>query len=112
MSTCSAKIRELDEKIQRQRLNDEQKEAKQSERVSHLERQIRRISDLDAKLDDVQTDFGRRLILFENRMVDTVNGHIKTSITAMGNMNSNLNKLMAVVGALMMNWENQVDQPA
>ena len=65
-----------------------------SERVSHVERQLKWINDLDTKLDNVQTDFGLRLNIFESRMVETVKGHIESSNTTMENMNANLSKLM------------------
>ena len=87
--------------IQRQKTLNDQKDAKQSERVSHLERQLICISELDAKLEEVQADFGQRLNLFENRMVNTVKDHIESSNLTMDNMNSNMAKLMAVVNKLV-----------
>ena len=87
MSTSSAKIRELDAVIQRQQKTIAKKEAKSSERISSLERQLHRISDLDTKLDEVQNDFGCRLNLFEARMVESVTS----------TMHSNMQQLMALV---------------
>ena len=72
-----------------------------SERVSHIERQLKRLNDLDTKLDKVQTDFGQRLNIFESRMVETVKGHIESSNSTMENMNNNLSKLMSVVNQLV-----------
>lgn len=66
-----------------------------------IERQLHRINDLDSKLDNVQTDFGQRLNIFENCMVDTVKGHIESSNHNMANMNNSLEKLMAVVDTLV-----------
>ena len=65
MSTSSVKIRELDAVLQRQNRINAQKEAKSSERMSSIERQLHRIHDLETKLDEAQTDFGCRLNLFE-----------------------------------------------
>jgi hypothetical protein len=101
MSTSSAKIRELDAVIQRQKKTNDKKDAQHSERISMIERQLHRIHDLDSKLDNVQTDFGQRLNIFENRMVDTVKGHIESSNHNMANMNNSLEKLMAVVNTLV-----------
>jgi hypothetical protein len=89
MSTSSAKIRELDAIIQRQKKTTAKKDAKSSERISSIERQLHRINDLDAKFAEVQTDFGARLNLFEARMVETVTA----------NMTSNMKQLMEVVNS-------------
>jgi archaellum component FlaC len=78
-------------------MENERMDAKQLERVSHLERQMSRLTELDTKLDGVQTDFGRLLNIFENRMVETVKDHIESSKTAMDNLNTNMAKLMSVV---------------
>ena len=101
LSTNSAKVRELDKQISRQKVINDQKDAMNSERVSHIERQLKRLNDLDTKLDNVQTDFGKRLNIFESRMVETVKGHIDSSTTTMENMNNNLSKLMSVVNQLV-----------
>jgi hypothetical protein len=101
LSASAAKLRDLDAMIKRQKTINDQKDAKQSERVSHLERQISRLDELDAKLDGVQADFGRRLNLFEDRMVETVKNHIESSNSTMDNMNSNIAKLMSVVNKLV-----------
>ena len=87
MSTSSAKIRELDAVIQRQHKTIAKKDAKSSERISSIERQLHRINDLDAKLDEAKTDFGTRLNLFEARMVESMTS----------TMNNNMQQLMAVV---------------
>ena len=105
LSTSSAKLRELDAVIQRQKKASEKKDAKNSERISLIERQLHRISDLDSKLDSVQTDFGQRMNLFESRMVDTVKGHIESSNHNMVNMNTSLEKLMEVVNKLVSQGE-------
>ena len=81
LSTNSAKVRDLDKQISRQKVINDQKDAMNSERVSHIERQLKRLNDLDTKLDNVQTDFGKRLNIFESRMLETVKGHIDSSTT-------------------------------
>ncbi|KAI2497152.1 hypothetical protein MHU86_17355 [Fragilaria crotonensis] len=101
MSTSSAKLRELDVAIQRQKKTNEKQDAKNSERLSHIERKLHRIDDIDTKLDEVQTDFGQRLTIFESRMVETVKGHIESSHHNMENMNTSLEKLMLVVNRLL-----------
>jgi hypothetical protein len=101
LSTNSAKVRDLDKQISRQKVINDQKDAMNSERVSHIERQLKRLNDLDTKLDNVQTDFGQRLNIFESRMVETVKGHIESSHATMENMNNNLSKLMSVVNQLV-----------
>ena len=92
MSTSSAKIRELDAVIQRQQKVNAKKEAKNSERLSSIERQLHRIHDLDTKLDDVQADFGSRLNLFEARMVESVTTNMTASmqqlLTVVNNLSS------------------------
>jgi hypothetical protein len=57
MSTSSAKIRELDAVLQRQKKTSDKKEAKNSERLSHIERQLHRIDDIDPNLEEVKRDF-------------------------------------------------------
>ena len=99
MSTSSAKIRELDAVFQRQNKVNAKKEAKSSERLSSIERQLHRIHDLDAKLDDVQTDFGVRLNLFEARMVESVTT----------NMTASMQQLISVVNKLSASVPNRED---
>jgi hypothetical protein len=106
MSTSSAKLRELDAVIQRQKKTNDKKDAKNSERISLIERQLHRIDDIDSKLDDVKTDFGQRLNIFETRMVETVQGHIESSNHTMENLNINLEKLMSVVNTLVLHSGN------
>ena len=89
MSTSSAKFRELDAVLQRQKKTNEKREAKNSERVSQIERQLHRINDLDTKLDTVQTDFGQRLNIFESRMVNTVKEQMEKLMTVVNSIVSN-----------------------
>ena len=84
MSTSSAKIRELDSAIQMQKKTNDKQDAKTSERVSHSERQLHRINDLDTNFSKEQeTDFGHRLNLFETRMVNSVQEHRASSNNTM-----------------------------
>ena len=106
MSTSSAKLRELDAVIQRQKKTNDKKDAKNSERISLIERQLHCIDDIDSKLDKVKTDFGQRLNIFENRMVETVQGHIESSNHNMENLNISLEKLMSVVNTLVLHSGN------
>ena len=104
MSTSSAKIRELSKALKSQQEKSKTKEVKNSERVSHLERQISRLTDLEKKLDEAQTDFGTRLNLFESRMADTVTAQLaQTNSTMEAMMNANLESIMLAVNRLMTN---------
>ena len=87
MSTSSAKVRQLDEVLRRHKTDSAQVQAKQSERVSQIERQLQRVHELDSKLDTIQTDFSSRLSIFEGRMEES--------------MNSNMAKLLALVQNLV-----------
>ena len=95
MSTSSAKFCELDAAIQRQKKTNDKHDAKTSERISHIERQLHRI------VDEVKTDFGQQLNLFETRMVDTVKGHIESSNHNTANMTASMEKLMIIVNRLL-----------
>ena len=86
MSTSSAKIRQLDEVLQRYKQDSAQSQAQQSERVSQMERQLQRVHEFDSKLDNIQTDFVTRLNSLEGRMEDS--------------MNNNMAKLMALVQSM------------
>lgn len=110
MSTSSAKFRELDAAIQRHKKTNDKKDAKNSERISHIERQLHRIDDIDSKMDDVKTDFGQRLNLFENRMVGTLKDHIESSNNNMDNMKTSLEKLMSVVNKVLLSHSGNPSQ--
>jgi hypothetical protein len=102
LSTSSAKIRELAKAIKSQQDQSKTKDMKNSERVSHLERQLSRLTDLEQKLDEVQTDFGTRLNLFESRMSETVTAQLaQTNLTMEAMMNANLASIMSAVNRLM-----------
>ncbi len=92
---------DVDAVIQRQKKTNDRKDAKNSERLSLIERQLHRIDDIESKLDNVKTDFGQRLNIFETRMVETVQGHIESSNYNLDNLNITLEKLMSVVNMLV-----------
>ena len=110
MSTRSVKFRELDAAIQRQKKTNDGKDAQNSEHISLIEWQRHRIDDIDSKLDNVKTDFGQWIDLFEDRMVDTVKGHIESSNQNMENMNTSLEKLMSVINKLLLQNDNISEQ--
>ena len=87
MSTSSAKFRELDSALKRQQKTHEKNDAKLSDRLSSIERQLHRIDQVDSKLDLVQTDFGSRLTLFEGRMTETVRSQMAASSDAIAARN-------------------------
>ena len=95
MSTSSAKVRQLVEVLQRHKSDTAHSQAKQSERVSRLERELQRVQELDSKLDTIQTDFVSRLNLFEGRMEQS--------------MNSNMSQLLALVQTLTSNPRSNHD---
>jgi hypothetical protein len=95
MSTSSAKVRQLDEVLQRHKSDTAHSQAKQSERVSRLERELQRVQEFNSKLDTIQTDFVSRLNLFEGRMEQS--------------MNSNMSQLMALVQTLTSNTHQNHD---
>jgi hypothetical protein len=61
-------------------------------------------------MDDVKTDFGQRLNLFENRMVGTLKDHIESSNNNMDNMKISLEKLMSVVNKLLLSHSGNTSQ--
>ena len=83
MSTSSAKVRQLDEVLRRHKTDSAQVQAKQSERVSQIERQLQKVYEFESKIDTIQTDFSSRLSLFEGRMEES--------------LSSNMAKLLALV---------------
>jgi hypothetical protein len=103
LSTSSAKMRELAQAIKSQQDQSKTKDMKNSERVSHLERQLSRLTDVEKKLDEAQTDFGTRLNLFESRMSETVTAQLaQTNLTMEAMMNANLvASIMSAVNRLM-----------
>jgi hypothetical protein len=101
ISVSSAKFREFDAILLRQKQDSDQAAVKASERISTIERQLHRFNDLDAKLSDLQQDMSCRFNLFENRLLETMKGHIGQSGTNMSTMESRMEKLMSVVEGIM-----------
>ena len=89
MSTSSAKVRQLDDVLRRHKTDSAQVQAKQSERVSQIERQLQRVHELDSKLDTIQTDFSSRLSMFEGRMEESMNSNMAKLLALVQNLNSN-----------------------
>jgi hypothetical protein len=89
MSTSSAKVRQLDEVLRRHKTDSAQMQAKQSERVSQIERQLQRVHELDSKLDTIQTDFSSRLSLFEGRMEESMNSNMARLLALVQNLHPN-----------------------
>ena len=88
MSTSSAKVRQLDEVLQRFKQDSAQTQAQQSERVSQMERQLQRVHDFDSKLDTIQTDFVNRLNLLEGRMEESMNNSMAKLLTVVQSIHS------------------------
>ena len=88
MSTSSAKIRQLDEILQRYKQDSAQSQAQQSERVSQMERQLQRVQEFDSKLDTIQTDFATRINLLEGRMEESMNNNMAKLMALVQSMNS------------------------
>ena len=87
MSTSSAKVRQLDEVLHRFKSDSAQTQAKQSDRVSQIERQVQRVHELESKLDGIQTDFATRMNLFEGRIEETMNNNMAKLLTLVQTMN-------------------------
>ena len=97
LSTSSAKFREFDAILLRQKQDAEQAAAKASDRISTIERQLYRINDMDQKLSEVQDDLARRFTLFEDRLLDTMKTHIGQSGSNMALMETRMEKLLSFV---------------
>ena len=97
LSTSSAKFREFDAILLRQKQDAEQAASKASDRISTIERQLYRINDLDQKLSAVQDDLARRFNLFEGRLLDTMKAHIGQSGSNMALMETRMEKLLSFV---------------
>ena len=101
LSVSSAKFREFDAILLRQKQDSDQAAAKASERISTIERQLHRFNDLDQKLSDLQKDISCRFNLFEDRLLETMKEHIGQSGSNQSTMESRIEKLMSVVVGLM-----------
>ena len=101
ISVSSAKFREFDAILLRQKQDADQAAAKASDRISTIERQLHRFNDLETKLSDIQQDISCRFNLFEGRLLDTMKEHIGQSGTNLSTMESRMSKLMSVVEGFM-----------
>jgi hypothetical protein len=97
LSTSSAKFRELDAILQRQKQEAEQAASKASDRISTIERQLYRINDMDQKLSEVQDDIARRFTIFEDRLLDTMKAQLGQSGTNMALMESRMAQILSFV---------------
>jgi hypothetical protein len=91
MSTSSAKLRQLDEVFQRYKVDTANLQAKQSDRVSQIERQVQRVQEFDSKLHAIQADFVSRLNLFEGRMEESMNYNMAKLFAMVQNLNPRTN---------------------
>jgi Mg2+ and Co2+ transporter CorA len=101
ISVSSAKFREFDAILLRQKQEADHAATKASDRISTIERQLHRFNDLEQKLSDIQQDLSCRFNLFEGRLLETMQGHIGQSGTNMSHMESRMSKLMSVVEVFM-----------
>ena len=101
ISVSSAKFREFDAILLRQKQDSEQAAVKASERISTIERQLHRFNDLESKLSDLQQDISCRFNLFEDRLLEIMKGHIGQSGNNMSTMESRMAQLMSLVEDIM-----------
>ena len=101
LSVSSAKFREFDAILLRQKQEADQAAVKASESISTIERQLHRFNDIDKKLSDLQQDMSCRFNLFEDRLLETMKGHIGQSGSNLSTMESKMEQLMSVVESIM-----------
>ena len=101
ISVNSAKFREFDAILIRQKQDADHAAAKSSERISTIERQLHRFNNLDKKLSDLQQDISCRFNLFEGRLLETMKDHIGQSGSNLSAMESRMAKLMSVVETIL-----------
>jgi hypothetical protein len=102
MSTSSAKIREIEAVVSRQKQHLEKNEQLVADRLAYIERHVHRMNeDIEKKLEGVQTQVAEQLSSFENRMLDTLQSQVEASGSAMSSMNDKLEKVLLVVAVVM-----------
>jgi hypothetical protein len=102
MSTSSAKIREIEAVVSRQKQHLEKNEQLVTDRLAYIERHVHRMNeDIEKKLEGVQTQVAEQLTSFENRMLDTLQNQVEASGSAMSSMNDKLEKLLLAVAVVM-----------
>ena len=97
LSVSSAKFREFHKILLRHQQESETKEARSSERISHIERQLHRFDDLDNKLSEVRQDTSQRFCLFEDRRLESIKTHIDQPSTDTECMRARMEQLMTAM---------------
>jgi hypothetical protein len=103
LSVSSAKFREFDKILLRHQQESETKEARSSERISHIERQLHRFDDLDTKLSEVRQDLSQRLCLFEERLLESIKTQTDQPATDMESMRARMEQLMTAMESAISN---------
>ena len=101
MSTTTARFREIDKILKNQKQLTAKHEQLSSDRISQIERQLHRITDMEGKLDSVKQEFSTRLDDFEGKVLSSMKRQIDSSGEALESMNVKLEKLMLVVSKVM-----------
>ena len=108
LSVSSAKFREFDKILLRHQQESETKEARSSERISHIERQLHRFDDLDNKLSEVRQDLAQRLCLFEDRLLESIKTHIDQPSADIDSMRARMEQLMTAMESAIGNTVNPI----
>jgi hypothetical protein len=107
MSTTTARFREIDKLLNNQKQLAAKHEQMSSDRISQIERQLHRITDMEGKIDSVKQEFSTRLDDFEGKMLSSMKRQIDSSGGAFESMNTKLEKLMLVMSQVMTDNVNQ-----
>jgi hypothetical protein len=97
LSASSAKFREFDKILLRQQQDSETKEARSSERISLIERQLHRFDDLDNKMSEVRQEIAQRLCLFEDRLLESFKNHSDQPSGEIDSLRARMEQLMTVM---------------
>jgi hypothetical protein len=112
MSSSSAKFRNIEEVVKRNKQALQKNEQMVTDRFAHIERQVYRMNEeIEKKLEGVQAQVTQQLITFETRMLDTLQSQVEMSGSAMTSMNAKLEKLLLAVEVVLNKEEvNSADQ--
>jgi hypothetical protein len=88
MSTTTARFREIDKILNNQNQSTAKHEQMSSDRISQMERQLHRITDMEGKLHSVQQEFSTRLDDFEGKVLSSMTRQIHSSGEALESMNA------------------------